>query len=315
MGRIGTFLAGLRGDELLQRDELAHALMYLTRGQPVVYYGDEQGFTGDGGDKDARAGHVRQPGRRLQRRRPDRHRRHHGRRQLRHRPPALPHHPRPGRGCAQRYPALADGAQLHRYASNEAGVYAFSRIDADERREYVVALNNATSREDRDRRHLMRPRARFTQVWPASKASLRTDAEGRRRRHGAAAVGGRCCAPSARSPSVEEAPAIHFGQPSAGGIVGGRAPRSPSGVPDGGFNQVTLAWRPVGADDWTPLGTDDNAPYRVFHDVSAMPKGTLLEYRAVLRDSSGNLSVASTYATVGEPEATDPPVAAAAAVR
>ena len=33
---------------------LAHALMYLTRGQPVVYYGDEQGFIGDGGDKDAR---------------------------------------------------------------------------------------------------------------------------------------------------------------------------------------------------------------------------------------------------------------------
>ena len=28
--------------------------MYLTRGQPVVYYGDEQGFVGDGGDQDAR---------------------------------------------------------------------------------------------------------------------------------------------------------------------------------------------------------------------------------------------------------------------
>ena len=28
--------------------------MYFTRGQPVVYYGDEQGFTGDGGDQDAR---------------------------------------------------------------------------------------------------------------------------------------------------------------------------------------------------------------------------------------------------------------------
>ena len=42
------------GDELLRRDGLAHELMYLTRGQPVVYYGDEQGFTGDGGDKDAR---------------------------------------------------------------------------------------------------------------------------------------------------------------------------------------------------------------------------------------------------------------------
>jgi glycosidase len=29
-------------------------LMYFSRGNPVVYYGDEQGFTGDGGDQDAR---------------------------------------------------------------------------------------------------------------------------------------------------------------------------------------------------------------------------------------------------------------------
>ena len=38
--------------------------MYLTRGQPVVYYGDEQGFTGDGGDKDARQDMFAEPGRR-----------------------------------------------------------------------------------------------------------------------------------------------------------------------------------------------------------------------------------------------------------
>ena len=43
MGRIGYFVAGA---DALQRDELAHELMYLTRGQPVVYYGDEQGFAG-----------------------------------------------------------------------------------------------------------------------------------------------------------------------------------------------------------------------------------------------------------------------------
>ncbi len=55
MGRIGMFLdADHDGDELLSRDKLAHALMYLGRGQPVVYYGDEQGFTGDGGDQLAR---------------------------------------------------------------------------------------------------------------------------------------------------------------------------------------------------------------------------------------------------------------------
>lgn len=58
IGRIGLFLnqdnSGATDAELLARDELAHALMYFGRGMPVLYYGDEQGFTGDGGDKDAR---------------------------------------------------------------------------------------------------------------------------------------------------------------------------------------------------------------------------------------------------------------------
>src|SRR4029453_8720821 len=59
MGRIGYFLqrvdqVGASDAELLARSQLAHALMFLARGSPVVYYGDEQGFTGDGGDKDAR---------------------------------------------------------------------------------------------------------------------------------------------------------------------------------------------------------------------------------------------------------------------
>ena len=57
-GRIGMFIrnanAGASEAELLQRDRLAHALMYFSRGNPVVYYGDEQGFTGNGGDQDAR---------------------------------------------------------------------------------------------------------------------------------------------------------------------------------------------------------------------------------------------------------------------
>ena len=52
MGRIGYFVKD--ADNREQRSELAHSLMYLTRGQPVVYYGDEQGFVGTGGDKDAR---------------------------------------------------------------------------------------------------------------------------------------------------------------------------------------------------------------------------------------------------------------------
>ena len=40
--------------EWLARDRLAHELMYFSRGNPVIYYGDEQGFTGAGGDQVAR---------------------------------------------------------------------------------------------------------------------------------------------------------------------------------------------------------------------------------------------------------------------
>ena len=60
MGRIGYFLkkdnAGAEERELLARDRLAHELMYFSRGNPVIYYGDEQGFTGGdpGGDQASR---------------------------------------------------------------------------------------------------------------------------------------------------------------------------------------------------------------------------------------------------------------------
>src|SRR5699024_8184031 len=52
MGRIANLLAG--SDRLAERTAFAHETMLLTRGQPVIYYGDEQGFVGDGNDKDAR---------------------------------------------------------------------------------------------------------------------------------------------------------------------------------------------------------------------------------------------------------------------
>ena len=58
MGRFGRFLLNARpdigDDELLARATLAHALMMFGRGAPVIYYGDEQGFTGDGDDRSAR---------------------------------------------------------------------------------------------------------------------------------------------------------------------------------------------------------------------------------------------------------------------
>ena len=159
MGRIGKFLttSGASGDELLARDRLAHSLMYLTRGQPVVYYGDEQGFVGDGGDKDARQDmfpsqvatyndddligtDATTADANFDTNHP------------------LYQHLADLSRLRSEHPALADGAQIHRYASGNAGVYAFSRIDADDEREYLVAANNSDDRPDGHVRHVQRAR-------------------------------------------------------------------------------------------------------------------------------------------------------------
>ncbi len=302
MGRIGNFLTSVSSDpgQLQQRDDLAHSLMYLTRGQPVVYYGDEQGFVGDlqsPGDQNARQDMF-----------PSR---------------VASYNDDPLIGTDKttaddnfdtthplyRYisqlsalrksnPALADGAQIHRYASDKAGIYAFSRIDAKKQIEYVVAANNSTS-EATATFDTFTAKGQFRGVWPRGQQALRSDKEGRVTVTvpPLAVAVWKATAPVKPSKS---APAVYFRSPSAGGVVGGRAEVGVS-VPAGGFNQVSLAWRPVGTTTWTPLGTDDNAPYRVFHDVSGLAKGTLVEYHAVLKDNAGHLSDASTYAVVGDP--------------
>ena len=102
MGRIGQMIVTDNKDagdaEWTARDRLAHELMYFSRGNPVVYYGDEQGFTGaEGGDQNARQTLFAEPGRGVPRRRPARHRPHPRTGQLHDLAPALPADQRPRR--------------------------------------------------------------------------------------------------------------------------------------------------------------------------------------------------------------------------
>lgn len=57
-GRIAYFIRkanpGVSEEELLRREMLSNAMLLTLRGVPTIYYGDEQGFVGTGGDKDAR---------------------------------------------------------------------------------------------------------------------------------------------------------------------------------------------------------------------------------------------------------------------
>ncbi|MET9973387.1 alpha-amylase family glycosyl hydrolase, partial [Streptomyces sp. NPDC006356] len=146
MGRIGYFLnqdnPKATDAELLKKDRLANELMFLSRGNPVVYYGDEQGFTGAGGDKDARqtlfasktADYLDDD--QLGTDRTHASDAYDTSAPLYRQISALAK-------LRKANPALADGIQTERYAADGPGLYAFSRTDARTGVEYVVALNNA----------------------------------------------------------------------------------------------------------------------------------------------------------------------------
>ncbi|WP_251452347.1 pullulanase-type alpha-1,6-glucosidase [Microbacterium sp. Marseille-Q6648] len=294
MGRVGYFLQNQ--SQPLERDLLAHDLMFLGRGQPVVYYGDEQGFAGaePGNDKSARqslfasqvaeytdqklltgetVGAVDRFG-------TDE--------------PVYQHIA----GLAQlraEHPALVDGAQIERHATNGPGVYAFSRVDRDDKVEYLVALNNATEAKTVDLSTLTADAA-FAPVY-GDAAAFDTDA--------AAAASVTVPALSAtvfRADRSVTAPAaanpLTVAAPAAGAALAGQVAVS-ADVDDATWAETSFAWRVVGSDEWTTLGTAEDTEPRVFHDIRGLAAGTLVEYRAVTTDAAGQRAAASTYASVG----------------
>lgn len=147
MGRFGFFLnqnlPNASDDEKLQRSILAHALMYFSRGIPVVYYGDEQGFTGDSKDMDAREDMM-----------PSKVASYNDNDLLgTDATTAVANfdttHPifvalKGFAGNLREHRALRRGVHHTRYADKQEGIYAFARVDLDDLVEYLVVFNTAT---------------------------------------------------------------------------------------------------------------------------------------------------------------------------
>ncbi|MFD7310182.1 pullulanase-type alpha-1,6-glucosidase [Promicromonospora sp. NPDC059942] len=297
MGRVGYMLAG--AENPLERDELAHELMYLTRGQPVVYYGDEQGFAGTGGDKDARQTlfatqvdeYADQPlvtGEQA------------GSTDRYATDAPLYEHIAALADLREEHPALATGAQIERYAEDGAGVYAFSRVDREERVEHLVAANNAAQQRTVTFDSLT-PGATFAPLYGTS-TEVTADADGTvtltvPARSAIVLVADR----TVGADSTGVAAVVPGTSARPGAAVTGVAPVA-AGIDDA-WAETSFAWRAVGSAEWHDLGTAEDTSPRVFHDVSAngadLPEGTLVEYRAVTRDADGDRSAASSYASVG----------------
>ncbi|TRO69167.1 pullulanase-type alpha-1,6-glucosidase [Streptomyces sp. IB201691-2A2] len=309
MGRIGTFLKQDNPNEsdaeLVKKDRLANELMFLGRGNPVVYYGDEQGFTGAGGDKDARqtmfasktADYLDDDELGTDRTHAE---------DAYDKSAPLYKQISALAKLRKANPALADGVQTERYAADGAGVYAFSRTDAKSGIEYVVAVNNADKAKeatfatgsagmtfrgiygtgDTDDSLKSGADKKVTVTVPAG-SSVVFKATGR-------------LAPPATKPAL----ALKAPAEGATGTV-----EISADVDGGQLNRVVLAAQ-VGNGKWKTLGSADHAPYRVTQVVGKdVPAGTALRYKAVVIDSAGRTASTTAASTTGTPPAEEIPSA------
>ncbi len=267
--------------ELVARAKLAFGLLFLTRGVPVVFYGDEQGFVGDGGDRGARqdmfstlvAAHSDDD--------------------LIGTDATLANanfdidHPlyrtvSEMAALRAEHPALSAGAQVERYSNAKAGVYAASRIDREERVEYLIAFNNTGD----DKAVTFDTFSPFT--W--FEGIMGTDERVRTLASGAIRLtvpGFSTLVLRAGSP-IPATPAPELTIVTPGGVANPRVKFEVAPASSGLF-EVTFAVSVDGA-PFAAIGTDDSPPYR----VNWLPptEFSTVKIMATLDDLVGGRSVA-----------------------
>lgn len=276
MGRLAYGLTSkevLGGRELLNRVQLAHSILFLSRGAPVVYYGDEVGMMGVGGDRAARQDMFPtlvsswQTEERV------------GAKPIgkatslsaaaeKH-PIAV--HIRSLNALRKAHPTLASGSMTVRYAKNS--VVAWSKLLPLERREYVV-LANSENKPVTVTVKTSTPSMRFSALY-GTKSAVKSDAKGAVKIT-IPAVAAVVLKADKPLPATNEAPAIALSL--RNGIL--------TAVPTIGNDlpSVTFAGRDCATCAWRALGTDDAAPFRFM----LMDK-SIKEVVAVIRTSDGKV--------------------------
>jgi glycosidase len=281
IGRVGRLIkdqSGASGQELVRRVNLAHSLLYLLRGAPIVYYGDEVGIIGLGGDKEARQDMFPTKVRTWQEE------------ERVGSPPIgtgssfdvvdnpVGTHLRALAAIRDANPALGGGGSAVRLASKE--LFVMSRFDGETRREYLAAFN-AGETTARATVRLATPSASWTPLLGATEP-VRTAANGSVtltlpplgavlfRADADVAAG----APGAVT--VKVAPDDLSALRKVAVTVAGGAPVS-----------VAVAVRRDTGKVWQRVGIDGSAPYRVFLDPRRFRRGETIHVLAVARSLDG----------------------------
>jgi glycosidase len=288
LGRIGYFLSNNVGsvpdDELLARDILAHAVLLFTRGIPVIYYGDEQGFTGKGGDVAAREDMF-------------------GSKATEYAqekrigggdgsaPAFNEDHPlfraiREMIAVRRRNPTLQRGIQIVRYADGRPGIFAVSRIDR-ERREEMLAVFNNSGETNKANVKVYSPAGNWEQVFASPAKGINF---GPGPNNQLAVELAPWSSLVLRNPQPIEAGTELLGElhleANRNGEIDDRWEIKAESTPDKVMS-VAFGVRVKGETNYKFLGTADSPPYRVLPTWDEVPNGPDLEFQAIARDLFG----------------------------
>jgi glycosidase len=284
MGRAALKIkeqGGGEGAELLARDLLGHSLLYLLRGAPVVYYGDEVGMIGRGGDKAARQDMfpTQVPEWRTEERVGA--------------PPIgtrssfdlvshpVAQHMRALGALRDAHPALSTGGTFVRRAAE--GILAVSRIDREARREYLAVFNASeqaatvtvqTSTPGSQWAQLLGPGTTVTTA-ANGRASVRVPALSTVLFRALSELPRR----GAARPTLRAAPDLYTNLLRLTATAGTTDPLA-----------VTFAVRRAGGKQWKRLASDDGAPYRAYVDPRSFGRGERVSLVAIARSSDGGVS-------------------------
>jgi len=281
VGRVGYTIANKRVQpvaQLLPRTNLANALMYFSRGIPVVYYGDEVGMTGTNSGKDQFArqdmfatdieiwkNEVRIGGSPIG----------NGNSFAATSQSPVAQYLIKLAQIRKENPALANGPMLERFS--KYALYVISKKDVLENKEYLVAFNNSDTDEV-----VEVTTATSTGGW--SQILGTTDVTTNQSKVSFTVPALSTIVLKANSPIDQFATKFTKLSTSMDDLTGFYKVKA--GISSKDFLSVEFFARNAGSTKWISQGVDTGAPYSIFLDPIDFPKKKI-EIKAIARNSKG----------------------------
>ena len=281
VGRAGYIISSKRiqpADQLLPRTNLANALMYFSRGIPVVYYGDEVGMTGTNSGKDQFArqdmfatdieiwkNEVRIGGSPIG----------NGNSFTATSQSPVAQYLIKLAQIRKENPALANGPMLERFS--KYALYVISKKDVVENKEYLVAFNNSDTDEV-----VEVTTATSTGGW--SQILGTTDVTTNQSKVTFTVPALSTIVLKANSPIDQFATKFTKLSTSMDDLTGFYKVKA--GISSKDFLSVEFFARNAGSTKWISQGVDTGSPYSIFLDPIDFPKKKI-EIRAIARNSKG----------------------------